>query len=89
MGSYTPMALETELAYYERVKEDLLRHYEGKFVLIIGEEQLGIFDRGEDAYSHGIATRGNLPMLIKQIQKEEPIELIPAMVLGLINANPQ
>lgn len=82
------MALETELAYYETIKPDLLRHYEGKFVLVIGSEQLGVFDKSEDAYKQGIELRGNVPMLIKKIQATEPIEHVPAMVLGLINAHP-
>lgn len=82
------MALETELGFYESIKDDLLRHHEGKFVLIIGREQLGVFDRSEDAYKHGITLRGNVPMLIKQITQNDPVERIPAMVLGLINAHP-
>jgi hypothetical protein len=81
------MALETELAYYETIKPELLKHYEGKYVLVIGNEQLGVFDKREDAYSRGIELRGNVPMLIKHIQQVEPIEHIPAMVLGLINAH--
>ena len=83
------MALETELTYYETIKPDLLRHHEGKFVLVIGNEQLGVFDKREDAYKRGIELKGNVPMLIKQIVSAEPVEHIPAMVLGLINAHPQ
>jgi len=81
------MALEAELAYYETIKPELLKHYDGKFVLVIGNEQLGVFDKGEDAYARGIALKGNVPMLIERIQKVEPIEHIPAMVLGLINTH--
>lgn len=79
--------LENELAFYETIKEELLRHHEGKFVLIIGNEQLGVFEESEDAYKHGIELRGNVPMLIKRIQRTEPVELIPAMVLRLLNAH--
>jgi hypothetical protein len=82
------MPLQTELSHYETIKENLLQNHEGKFVLIIGREKLGVFDKSEDAYRHGIALKGNVPMLIKQIQRDEPIEHIPAMVLGLINAHP-
>jgi hypothetical protein len=79
--------LETELAYYETIKPALLQNHEGKFVLIVGREQLGIFDKGEDAYRHGIAVKGNVPMLIKKVQAIEPVAYVPAMVLGLINAH--
>ncbi len=81
------MALEKELALYERIKSDLLLHHEGKFVLIIGEEQLGIFDKSDDAYKMGIALRGNVPMLIKQISKSERTEIVPALILGLTNVH--
>ena len=80
------MALEKELAFYESTKDQLLKHHEGKHVLIVGDEQLGVFDRPEDAYAAGIEQRGNVPMLIKRVEKEERVETIPAMVLGLINA---
>jgi hypothetical protein len=79
--------LEQEIAHYESIKDDLIRHHEGKFVLIIGSEQIGVFDKSEDAYRRGIELRGNIPMLIKQIRQHEPVEMIPAMVLGLINAH--
>jgi hypothetical protein len=79
------MALERELAFYETIKEDLIRHHQGKFVLIIGSEELGVFDRSEDAYRRGIELHGNVPMLIRQVVQNEPVELIPA--LGLINAD--
>ena len=82
------MVLESELEFYETIKADLLRHHNGKFVLIIGNEQLGIFDRDEDAYGRGLEVKGNVPMLIKKIQENDPIELIPALTLGLINAHP-
>ena len=78
--------LEQEIAHYESIKDELVRHHEGKFVLI-GSEQFGVFDRSEDAYMRGIEQRGNIPMLIKQIRQHEPVEMIPAMVLGLINAH--
>jgi hypothetical protein len=80
------MPLEVELKFYNSIKTDLLKNYEGKFTLIIGEEQLGIFDRPEDAYAKGIELKGNVPMLVQAIEKNERVETIPSMVLGLINA---
>lgn len=81
------MPLEVELNFYNSIKTDLLKNYEGKFVLIIGREQLGIFDKAGDAYEKGIELRGNVPMLIQAIEKSERVETIPSMVLGLINAH--
>ena len=81
------MPLETELKYYESAKDELLRHYEGKYVLIIGQEQLGIYDNMEEAYRQGIELRGNVPMLIQKIEEVESIEAIPSMLLGVLNAH--
>jgi len=82
------MQLETELNLYESIKADLLKNHAGKHVLIIGTEQLGIFDHPEEAYKFGIENWGNVPMLIKQIEPNESVELVPAMVLGLLYAHP-
>lgn len=82
------MALETELQHYESIKADLLQHYEGKYALIIGAELIGIFDQREAAYRTGIEQRGNVPMLIRRIVRDEPMDVIPAMTLGLLRARP-
>lgn len=81
------MALETELAYFESLKAELLKHNEGKYALIIGSELIGTYDRQEDAYKAGIEAKGNVPMLIKLISKGKATESIPAMALGLISAH--
>jgi hypothetical protein len=81
------MPLEVELKFYNSIKTDLLKGHEGKFVLIVGEKQLGIFDKAEDAYAKGIELKGNVPMLVQAIEKNEKVEAIPSMALGLINAH--
>ena len=81
------MPLETELRYFEAKKEELLRHHEGKYALVVGEELLGVFDSREEAYKFGIEKRGNVPMLIKQIIRDEPTETVPALTLGLFRAH--
>lgn len=81
------MALETELAYFIKIKQELLKHYEGKFALIVGEQLVGTFDTQEAAYTDGVAKFGNVPMLIKRIERDERIESVPAMSFGLIHAH--
>jgi hypothetical protein len=81
------MALENETKYYESISAQLLSQSEGKFALIIGSELLGVFDRPETAYAKGIEVHGNVPMLIQPITRQERVETIPAMVLGLISAH--
>lgn len=81
------MVLDAELQHFEAIKNELLQHSEGRFALIIGSELLGVFDTQAEAYRVGMEKRGNVPMLIKQILKEEPKVRIPAMSLGLLCAN--
>jgi hypothetical protein len=80
------MALEVEQRHYGSVKDDLLRHHEGKFVLIVKEDVLGVFDDAAEAYKFGLQERGNVPMLIKRVVRDEPTEELPALSLGLLNA---
>jgi len=68
------------------LKADLLRQSPGKYALIIGTELLGVFDRPEEAYRVGIQSKGNVPMLIKQIVPEDAAARLPAMTLGLLYA---
>lgn len=82
-----PRELEVELRYFESKKDELLRHHEGKFALVVGEELLGVFDGREEAYKAGLERRGNVPMLIKQVSSEEPTETLPALTLGLLRAD--
>lgn len=79
------MPLERETKYYAAQHEKLLQHSEGKYVLIIGEELLGSFDTAEKAYEKGVQLRGDVPMLVRQVVRDEPTETSPAMVLGLIH----
>ncbi len=81
------MALEREQRHFESIKPQLLEHHEGKYALIVEEELIGTFDHREEAYKVGIQKYGNVPMLIKLISKEESIDSIPAMTLGLLGAS--
>jgi len=66
------MALEKELAVYERELERLLAD-EGRFVLIFEDQILGIFDTYEDALQKGYEKAGIKPFLVKKIESTESI----------------
>ena len=66
----TVMALEKELATYQRELTGLLQH-EGKFVLIHGEEVAGVLGTFEDAMTVGYDKFGLEPFLVKRIQAVE------------------
>ncbi len=80
------MPLEKELAFYEQHKAELLKHYEGLYVLIKGNELIGAFTSEAEAYQAGVERFGTEPFLIKRVTKEEEVGLIPALSLGVLHA---
>ncbi len=80
------MALEAELKQFEEKRVEWLAHYEGKFVLIFEQEVAGFYDSAEAAYEEGVRRWGNVSFLIKQVLPSDPVEHIPALVYGLIDA---
>lgn len=80
--------LEKELAFFEKNKEKWLAQFEGKFVLVKGEELAGVYDTNEEALSAAASRFGLVPCLIRRVtQIQEDIKL-PALTLGLLYANP-
>jgi len=70
------VVLQVEWDYYHEIKENLLTHSEGMYVLIKDRKVLGIFNTTMEAYKVGLKKLGNVPMLIQQILKEDPIVYI-------------
>jgi hypothetical protein len=81
-----PMALETELETFNRMKEDLLKNHAGKFSLIYKDDFIGAFDTAENAYDAGVEKFGREPFLVKRISSEPEVYRNQAFVLGLMNA---
>jgi hypothetical protein len=80
------MALEQELATFERLKADLLTTHAGKFALIKGQDFIGAFDNPANAYQEGITRFGRDEFLVKRISAEEEVYRNQALYSGLINA---
>jgi hypothetical protein len=80
------MTLETELAFFERQKEELLKNHPGKFALIRDEEFVGAFDTAENAYQVGVEKFGKSPFLVKRISDVPEVYRNQALMLGLMNA---
>jgi hypothetical protein len=69
--------LKTELETYERRKNELVAQSAGKFVLIHGNDVLGILDSYEDAVKAGYEKCGlSKPFLVKQISAVERIQFV-------------
>lgn len=76
-----PHQLDTEVATYEKHKEELLGKSRGKFVLIKGEQILGTFDSQADAVNQGYKQLGIVPFLVKQIQEfESPLHFVSGKI---------
>jgi hypothetical protein len=84
------MPLEKELAFFDERKEELLRHYEGQFVLVMDASLIGAFSSEADAYRAGLQRFGNTAFLIKRVSKgdDDAVVSFPALSLGLIHAGP-
>lgn len=69
------MALEVELTTYEANLQSLLAD-EGKYVLIMGEEVLGIYETYADAIQSGYEKCKLESFLVKQIEATEQVQFI-------------
>ena len=61
------MYLQHEQLYFDFMREELLRHFEGKYALVTGEKLLEIFDHPVQAYKEGLKKQGDVEILIKRI----------------------
>jgi hypothetical protein len=73
------MALEKELETY-KAKLPELSSNEGKYVVIHGEQIVGIFEAYADAIKKGYDDFGLKPFLVKQIQTMEQIQFISRLI---------
>ena len=80
------MALETELATYERLRPELLADPEkvGKYVLIKGEELLGLFTTRSGALTRGYEQSLYEPFMVKQLLEVEPVYYLSRTLTGPI-----
>ena len=89
MTNINKNVLAEELKYFEDNKKNWLETYKGQFVLIGDKELIGAFSTQEEAYKKGVEKFSDEPFLIKQVVEEEQVASVPALTIGLINANSQ
>jgi len=75
--------LDTEWETYKHHREELLGQAEGKYVLIRGDEIVGIFNSKGDAIAQGYERFGNVPFLVKEIVKVETPQNFVSGLLGI------
>jgi hypothetical protein len=79
--------LEQERQYYAEHLAEWLTSYPGKFVLVKGQELIGVFDTIEDALSEGARRFALEPFLVRRVEKNREDVSIPALTLGILRAN--
>jgi hypothetical protein len=80
--------LETERDYFDKHRDDLLRQYPGKFVVIKEEQLLGSYDTIQDALAAGAREFGMVSFLVKRTDEAPQEVSIPALTLGILRADP-
>jgi hypothetical protein len=81
--------LEQEFRTYEKHKADLLSKGKGKYVLIKGDEIIGIFPRQFAAINQGYKQLGIVPFLVKRIVEVEGPHNYEGEAVLVINASLQ
>jgi hypothetical protein len=79
--------LEKEINYLQKNKEQLIQQYGAKYLLIKGEEVGGAFDTLTDALQGAAFAYGTENVLIRRAADAELEVSIPALTLGILNAN--
>ncbi len=71
------MSLESDLAFYMKIKPDLLsKDLVGQFVLIKDGQLVDVFPTEAAAYAAAVTQFGIVQVLIKKIETEERVETI-------------
>jgi len=80
--------LETERNYMDSHKEELLKQYGGKILVISGEEVTGAFDTMEEALQGAVTQHGLKNVLIRRPSEAQIEFSAPALTLGILHADP-
>ncbi|HXW94003.1 MAG TPA: hypothetical protein VEK33_25860 [Terriglobales bacterium] len=81
-------ALERERKFLISHKDELLRQYGGKFLVISGEQVTGAYDTIEEALQNAATQHGLANVLIRRPADADLVISAPALSLGILNADP-
>ncbi len=79
--------LEQERKYFETHRAVWLNQYAGKFVLVKGEQLVGVFNTQQEALAEGARRFGTESFLVRQVDESEHLIYIPALTLGILRAD--
>ncbi len=79
--------LDIERSFLDSHRDELLKQYGGRFLVIKGEEVTGAFESLSDALQ-GAATKHGLENVLIRRAAESQIQVtVPALTLGILNAD--
>lgn len=81
-------ALEKERKYLESHRDELLKLYGGKILVISGDQVTGAFDTMEEALQAAVTQHGLNNVLIRRPSEAQVEFTAPALALGILSANP-
>jgi hypothetical protein len=79
--------LDIERKYLESHRDELLRLYGGRYLVIKGEEITGAYDSMNDALQGAALKHGLDDVLIRRPSDIQMEISVPALTLGILNAN--
>ncbi len=79
--------LETERDYFDANLEEWMTKNPNKFVVVNGKQVLGFFDTLDEALTVGARTCSLQPFLVRRVERQREDISIPALTLGILNAN--
>lgn len=79
--------LEIERKYLDSHKDELLKEYGGKILVISGEQVTGAFDTIEEALQGAVTQHGLNSVLIRRPSEAQIEFSAPALTLGILNAD--
>jgi hypothetical protein len=79
--------LEIERNFLDSHKDELLKQYGGKILVISGEQVTGAFDTMEEALQGAVAQHGLKNVLIRRPAEAQIEFTAPALSLGILSAD--
>ncbi|OFX16307.1 MAG: hypothetical protein A2Z18_07715 [Armatimonadetes bacterium RBG_16_58_9] len=79
--------LDEEIQYFKKSLDEWLKQFPGKIALVKGRELIGVYDTEAETLAEGARRYQLESFLVRRIAREQPDASIPALTLGILNAN--
>lgn len=68
--------LAVEITFYKDNKDEILKKYNGRYVVIVGNKIVGIYDKKEDAVLETMKDHEMGSFLVKHVTEEERVAIL-------------